>query len=181
MDQPDTLDARSLEAPAGVVWPASVSRVIGALATQGHEGQPLMLDGAARTAQQAADALGVELGQIAKSIIFRLQPEGLHVLVVTAGDRRVDVAKVKALVAQPHQQLVKADATFVRERTGFAIGGVAPLAHTHDGLTLLDESLQRFERIWAAAGHPHAVFAAYVEDLPRLTGAAFQDVTEVSA
>lgn len=159
-------------------WPASVQRVVDALKQAGHTQPPLMLDGAARTAQQAADALGVALGQIAKSIVFMRQPDETHVLVITAGDRRVDTTKVESLIAGPGQRLVKATADDVRECTGFAIGGVPPLAHAKAGITLVDASLQRFESVWAAAGHPHAVFEIPVHRLPALTGVHFQDVVE---
>jgi prolyl-tRNA editing enzyme YbaK/EbsC (Cys-tRNA(Pro) deacylase) len=160
------------------VYPASVQRVADALVGCGHAQGPLMLDAAARTAQQAADGLGVALGQIAKSIIFKRHPDGRHVLVITAGDRRVDEAKVAALVCDEGQRLGRADAEFVRERTGYAIGGVPPVAHAHAGLTLIDESLQRFDQVWAAAGHPHSVFALCPAELPVLTGAVFVDVAQ---
>jgi prolyl-tRNA editing enzyme YbaK/EbsC (Cys-tRNA(Pro) deacylase) len=137
-----------------------------------------MLDGAARTAQQAADALGVDLGQIAKSIVFMQQPDGVHVLVITAGDRRVDTAKVQGIVCTQGQRLAKATADDVRDATGFAIGGVPPIAHAKVGITLIDRSLLRFESVWAAAGHPHAVFQIPVDRLEPLTGAHFQDVVE---
>ena len=162
-------------------WPASVQRVVDVLRQAGHAQDPVMLDGAARTAQQAADALGVELGQIAKSIVFMRQPDGTHVLVITAGDRRVDTAKVEALIASAGQRLAKATADDVRECTGFAIGGVPPLAHAKTGITLMDASLQRFESVWAAAGHPHAVFEISVQRLTSLTGTNFQDVVETVA
>ncbi|MCD8514744.1 MAG: YbaK/EbsC family protein [Burkholderiaceae bacterium] len=115
-----------------------------------------MLDSAARTAQQAADALGVALGQIAKSIIFRRLPDDAAVLVITSGDRRVDEHKVQALVCQAGQSLGRASAEFVRARTGFAIGGVSPVGHAQPPVTLIDEELYRFDQIWAAAGHPMA-------------------------
>lgn len=134
-----------------------------------------MLDGAARTAQQAADALGVAVGQIAKSIIFKRVADDAAVLVVTSGDRRVDEAKVAALVGP----LARANAGFVKERTGFSIGGVSPVAHAMPGVTLIDRELFRFEQVWAAAGHPHGVFALHPQDLVTLTGAPVADVVEV--
>ncbi len=148
--------------------PEGVQRVARALVEAGHPHPPVMLSDAARTAQQAADALGVAVGQIAKSIIFKRRSDGVAVLVVTSGDRRVDEAKVAALVGP----VGRADADFVKQRTGFAIGGVAPLAHAQPGVTLVDEQLFRFEQIWAAAGHPHGVFPLSPHDLPRLTGGA---------
>lgn len=133
-----------------------------------------MLDGAARTAQQAADALGVALGQIAKSIIFRRVSDEAAVLVITSGDKRVDEKKVDAVVGKTG----RADADFVKARTGFAIGGVAPVGHLHPPVTLIDRELLRFTEIWAAAGHPHGVFKLRPQDLPALTGGApIADVT----
>ena len=131
-----------------------VQRVSAYLQAHGHPHAPVMLSDAARTAQQAADALGVQLGQIAKSIIFRRESDGMAVLVVTSGDRRVDAAKVQAQVGA----LGRADAAFVKAQTGFSIGGVAPVAHANACVTLVDVDLFRFDTIWAAAGHPHAVF-----------------------
>ena len=157
--------------------PDGVQRVAAALREAGHTHAPLMLDAAARTAQQAADGLGVALGQIAKSVIFRRKPDGRAVLVVTAGDRRVDEKKVQALVCEEGQRLGRADADFVKAQTGFSIGGVSPVAHANPPVTLVDKTLFRFAEIWAAAGHPHAVFALSPNDLTRLTGAPVHDVT----
>lgn len=159
--------------------PEGVQRVAAELTRLGHSDTPVMLDDAARTAQQAADALGVALGQIAKSIIFRRKPDGVAVLVVASGDRRVDEAKVAALVCTPGEggsQLGRANADFVKAATGFSIGGVSPLAHATPPVTLIDRDLFRFDRIWAAAGHPHAVFALTPHDLARWTGAPVADV-----
>jgi prolyl-tRNA editing enzyme YbaK/EbsC (Cys-tRNA(Pro) deacylase) len=154
-------------------WPDSVQRVAAALAERGHGSAPRWLDVAARTSQQAADALGVQLGQIAKSVIFRRVADDVAVLVVTSGDRRVDEAKVAA-IAGP---LARADAAFVKARTGFAIGGVPPLAHLQVSFTLVDRELFRFDTVWAAAGHPNAVFPLAPGDLRQLTGAPVADVT----
>ena len=140
----------------------------------GHPHAPLMLDDAARTAQQAADALGIGVGQIAKSIIFRRKDDDAAVLVITSGDRRVDEKRVAALVGK----IGRADADFVKARTGFTIGGVAPLAHAQPPVTLIDRDLYRFDVIWAAAGHPHAVFQLRPADLERLTGAPVADVVQ---
>ena len=154
--------------------PEGVQRVMAVLCAQGHPEAPVMLDNAARTAQQAADALGVAVGQIAKSIIFCRKADGAAVLVIASGDRRVNETKVDALVGQTG----RADAAFVKEKTGYSIGGVPPLAHATPSVTLIDADLFRFERIWAAAGHPHAVFALTPSDLVRLTGAPVADVTQ---
>ena len=156
------------------VLPDGVQRVARVLQEAAHGHAPVMLDGAARTAQEAADALGVRLGQIAKSVIFRRKEDGLAVLVVTSGDRRVDEKKVAALVGK----IGRADADFVKLQTGFTIGGVSPVAHLNPPVTLLDQDLWRFEAVWAAAGHPHGVFQLQPEDLKRLTGAPVVDVVQ---
>lgn len=157
--------------------PVGVQRVAHALAAAQHPHAPQMLNDAARTAQQAADALGVALGQIAKSIVFKRKPDGMAVLVVTSGDLRVDEALVQAIVCADGGKLGRADAEFVKAATGFSIGGVSPLAHTSPVLTLIDERLFRFADIWAAAGHPHAVFRLTPHDLQTLTGAPVHAVT----
>ncbi len=157
--------------------PPGVQRVTAVLAELGHPHAPRMLDDAARTAQQAADALGVALGQIAKSIIFRRKSDDVAVLVVTSGDLRVDEKKVQAIVCAEGGKLGRADADFVKDKTGFSIGGVSPLAHATPPVTLIDRELFRFDVIWAAAGHPHGVFPLSPADLVRLTGAPVHEVT----
>ncbi|MGE0332669.1 MAG: YbaK/EbsC family protein [Ramlibacter sp.] len=157
--------------------PESMQRVARVLQDKGHPHSPVMLDDAARTAQQAADALGVAVGQIAKSIIFRRKSDDAAVLVITSGDRRVDEKKVDALVGKTG----RADAEFVRSKTGYAIGGVPPLAHATPPVTLIDQDLLRFDEVWAAAGHPHGVFRLRPQDLAALTGAPVADVVQVSA
>ena len=152
--------------------PEGVQRVAQALQQAAHAHQPVMLSESARTAQEAADGLGVQLGQIAKSVIFRRKADDVAVLVVTSGDRRVDEKKVSALVGK----VGRADADFVKAKTGFTIGGVSPVAHLNPAVTLLDQDLWRFDDIWAAAGHPHGVFRLSPEDLKRLTGAPVADV-----
>jgi prolyl-tRNA editing enzyme YbaK/EbsC (Cys-tRNA(Pro) deacylase) len=152
--------------------PEPVQRVAAALRAAAHPHAPRWLDVAARTSQEAADALGVAVGQIAKSVIFRRRSDSAAVLVVTSGDRRVDETKVAAELGA----LARADAAFVKASTGFSIGGVAPLAHLTPPLTLIDRELFRFSAIWAAAGHPNAVFLASPEQLAALTGAPVRDV-----
>ena len=154
--------------------PEGVQRVARALQDANHPHAPVMLDGAARTAQEAADGLGVQLGQIAKSVIFKRKEDGVAVLVVASGDRRVDEKKVSALVGK----IGRADADFVKAQTGFTIGGVSPVAHLFPPVTLLDQDLWRFGEIWAAAGHPHGVFRLQPEDLKSLTGAPVADVAQ---
>ena len=157
--------------------PEGVQRVAAALQAAGHAHRPRMLDDAARTAQQAADALGIGVGQIAKSIIFRRKSDDAAVLVITSGDKRVDEKKVEAIVGK----LGRADADFVKAKTGFSIGGVSPVAHADLPVTLIDRELFRFGEIWAAAGHPHGVFKLTPADLERLTGAPVADVVQAAA
>ena len=157
--------------------PEGVQRVARALQDKGHAHAPVMLDDAARTAQQAADALGIDVGQIAKSIIFRRKSDDAAVLVIASGDRRVDEKKVDALVGKTG----RADAEFVKSRTGFTIGGVAPIGHAQPPVTLIDRELFRFAEIWAAAGHPHGVFKLRPQDLEQLTGAPVADVVQAPA
>lgn len=152
--------------------PEGTQRVAARLAELGHHSTPVMLPVTGRTAQDAADALGIDLGQIAKSIVFRRLSDDAPVLVVTSGDRRVDEKKVTGLVGK----VGRADAEFVKRTTGFSIGGVSPVAHAAEPVMLIDRELFRFEEIWAAAGHPYAVFPLTPRDLVRLTGAPVADI-----
>ena len=157
--------------------PEGFQRVSAALAERGHPHAPLWLEVPARTSQEAADALGVTVGQIAKSVIFRRKLDEVAVLVVTSGDKRVDEKRVAAHTGT----LGRADADFVKSRTGFSIGGVSPLAHATPCVTLIDRELFRFNEIWAAAGHPNGVFKLSPDQLVQLTGAPVADVVQVSA
>jgi prolyl-tRNA editing enzyme YbaK/EbsC (Cys-tRNA(Pro) deacylase) len=157
--------------------PEGFRRVAQALAERGHPHAPLWLEVAARTSQEAADALGIAVGQIAKSVVFRRKADDSAVLVVTSGDRRVDEKKVAAQVGA----LGRADAEFVKARTGFTIGGVSPLAHATPPVTLIDRELFRFEEIWAAAGHPNGVFKLSPAQLEALTGAPVADVVQAAS
>jgi prolyl-tRNA editing enzyme YbaK/EbsC (Cys-tRNA(Pro) deacylase) len=134
-----------------------------------------ILSAAVRTARLAAEALGCEVGQIANSLIFRDINSEQAVLIMCAGDRRVDLAKVKLRTGI---DLGKADAEFVRLQTGFAIGGVPPVAHARPLLCLLDASLQRHARIWAAAGTPESIFCMTPRELQKITGGDWQDLVE---
>ena len=154
--------------------PEGFRRVAAALAARGHPHPPRWLDVAARTAQEAADVLGVGVGQIAKSVIFRRLLDDAVVLVVTSGDRRVDEARV----ARHCGALGRADAAFIKARTGFSIGGVAPIGHLAAPVTLIDRELFRYAEIWAAAGHPNGVFRLSPQQLEQLTGAPVADVTQ---
>ena len=154
-------------------FPEGVQRVARLLQHRGHPHAPRMLDDACRTAQQAADALGISVAQIAKSIVFRRKSDEAAVLVVTSGDKRVDEKKVEALVGG---KLGRADADFVKRTTGFSIGGVSPFAHATAPVMLIDRELFRFDEVWAAAGHPHAVVRLHPRELEGLTGAPVADV-----
>ena len=145
----------------------SVQRVQEALAAAGGGHTVVALEQSARTSAQAASAVGCKVDQIAKSLVFRGEQSQRAVLVITSGANRVDELKVAALIAEP---VGRADAEFVRQRTGFAIGGVAPVAHPEPLIILIDEDLLRWPEIWAAAGHPNTVFKLTPDDLVRLTG-----------
>ena len=132
-----------------------------------------ILSSAVRTAVLAAEALDCEVGQIANSLIFRDVDNDQAVLIMCSGDRRVDLQKVEA---QTGIVLGKADADFVRQQTGFAIGGVPPVAHANPLRCLLDASLQRHPQIWAAAGTPESVFCMTPPDLQKITGGVWQDL-----
>lgn len=153
--------------------PEGFRRISAWLAVHGHPHPPVFLRVAARTAQEAADALGVAVGQIAKSVVFRRLADDAPVLVVTSGDRRVDEAKVAALVGGP---LGRADARFVKSSTGFSIGGVAPIGHSTAPVALIDRDLFRFDTLWTAAGHPNGVFRLSPQALMALSGAPVADV-----
>ena len=163
---PDTATFTTMRRVASSDHPA-VERVRTALNAVGATSDIRWLSDSARTAAQAAEGLGVEVGQIASSIIFAL-PEGEPLLVVTSGRHRVDTARVAELLGV--EGLGRADADFVRIATGFAIGGVSPVAHARPITTLVDLALADYEVVWAAAGHPHAVFPTSFEELVALTG-----------
>lgn len=153
--------------------PPSAQRVVDALAAGGLNPKVVFTSESTRTVQEAAKVLGVEVAQIAKSLIFRGTQSGRAVLVVAAGDNRVDTAKVSQLFGE---RVERADADFVRTITGFSIGGVPPIAHAGPVFALCDVTLARFRVVWAAAGTPHAVFSIDPQDLFRLVGGAPSDV-----
>jgi prolyl-tRNA editing enzyme YbaK/EbsC (Cys-tRNA(Pro) deacylase) len=164
-----------MSASASASLPASAQRVQAALAAAGLAARVVELAVAARTSQQAADALGIDVGQIAKSLIFRAASSGRAVLVVAAGDRRVDEARVTAALGEP---IERATPQFVREHSSFAIGGVAPVAHAKPMVTFVDASLRRFDVVWAAGGTPHTVFPIRPADLLRVSGGTELQVNE---
>lgn len=146
----------------------SLKRVRAALETAGLSTEIRQTEETTRTAQQAADAVGCHVDQIAKSIIFRGETSGQAVLFITAGGNRVDSAKASELAGEP---LGKADAALIRAQTGFAIGGVSPLGHLNPIRAFLDSRLMEFESVWAAAGTPNHVFSISPPDLQRQTSA----------
>ncbi|HET7363462.1 MAG TPA: YbaK/EbsC family protein [Burkholderiales bacterium] len=149
-----------------------VMRVHQALADAGVAAEIVELPGAARTAKEAARFLGCEVAQIANSLVFRAETSGAPLLVMCSGARRVDLDRLARIAGEP---VVKADARFVRERTGFAIGGVPPLGHATPLRTLVDDSLAACAVLWAAAGHPHTVFRlSYAQLLAVTRGMAVQ-------
>ncbi len=151
---------------------AAVARVRGALSAAGLPADITVMPEATHTAQAAAIALGCRVAEIAKSIIFRAA-DGNTVLVITSGENRVDDHKVAGLIGQP---VGKADAGFVREQTGFVIGGVAPVAHATAPIALMDRDLIQFAWVWPAAGHPNTMFRIAPQDLARIAGARIADV-----
>ena len=164
------------QARAAILAHPAVTRVREALAGFGVTTEVVVLDGAARTAAQAAASLGVITGQIANSLVFAATPQAAGpgtapepLLILASGAHRVDAAKVADLLELDAMELASAE--MVREATGFVIGGVAPVGHLQPVRTLVDVSLARYDTIWAAAGHPHAVFATSYDELLRITGA----------
>jgi Cys-tRNA(Pro) deacylase len=151
----------------------SAQKVQDALAAQGVSLQVMELPASTRTAQEAARAVGCEVGQIVKSLVFKGQDSGSPVLVIASGANRVNEAK---LAEKLGERPVKADPDFVRQHTGFAIGGVPPLGHPKPLRTFIDRDLLGYETIWAAAGTPNAVFSLTPPDLLRITSGEVVDI-----
>lgn len=143
----------------------ATERVQSALDAAGIEARVVELSASTRTAAEAAAAIGCTVAQIAKSLVFRGAESGDAILVIASGTNRVNE---KTLAAHAGEPIAKADADFVRERTGYAIGGVPPAGHVAPLRTFIDRDLLRFDRIWAAAGTPHAVFELTPEQLTNL-------------
>ena len=133
----------------------------------------LEFDASTRTAADAAEAIGCTVPQIAKSLLFMASESGRPVLVIASGSVRVDEAKVSELLGE---KIERADAAFVREKTGFAIGGVPPVAHQTQPVVFIDRTLLDHETIWAAAGTPNSVFRLSPQDLVRLSGGDLADI-----
>ena len=150
----------------------SVIKVREALALLDAHGQVRALDDSAGTAKKAASALGIEVGQIASSLIFLA--DGEPVLVIASGGHRVDTTKLAAVLGV--NEITKANADDVRAATGFAIGGVAPVGHPHPLRTVVDIALSRYDEVWAAGGHPHYVFPTSYDELLRITAGEAAEV-----
>ncbi len=151
----------------------SVARVEAALVERGLENRILEVPASARTAPEAAAAIGCSVAQIAKSLVFRGAQSGSAILVVASGSNRVDEARLASMLGEA---VARPDAAFVRAATGFAIGGVPPLAHATKLRTVLDRDLLALDPIWAAAGAPHAVFRLSAQELLAITGGEVADV-----
>ncbi|TAM61435.1 YbaK/EbsC family protein [bacterium] len=156
------------QAPHASSLPPSVESVERALRALGSEATVVMLPATGRTAQEAADAIGCEPARIAKSLIFVGAQSGRPVLALISGSRR---ASLDELAGAFGEKLRQANAGEVRAITGYAIGGVPPVGYPQDVESFIDESLLEFETVWAAAGHPHAVFEIESRELVRVTGA----------
>jgi prolyl-tRNA editing enzyme YbaK/EbsC (Cys-tRNA(Pro) deacylase) len=154
--------------------PATAPRALKVQALLGPEFQVQEFDASTRTSQDAAAAIGCTVAEIAKSLIFK-SAQGRAVLVIASGINRVDEQKVRALLGE---KIGRADAEFVRDRTGYAIGGVPPVGHATPPIVLIDEDLQRFSAVWAAAGTPNAVFKITPPDLIRLTQGRVADIAK---
>jgi len=146
----------------------SVQRVTAKLKELGITGEVHVLSDSARTAQEAADALGILVGQVASSIVFKLDDES-PLLVITSGRHRVDTKLVaeKLGIAKLH----RVDADYVKEKSGFSIGGVSPVGWINEATILIDEALNDYDVVWAAAGHPHSVYPTTFAELIQATGA----------
>lgn len=154
----------------------SVQRVAQLLKDMNHDKTIVMLPSTGRTSAEAAESLGCQVAEIAKSIVFRRVSDDAAVMVIASGANRIDEQKVSAIVGD----IGKANAKFVRDRIGYAIGGVCPIGHTTKSVILLDQDLFAFDTVWAAAGHPHAVFSMTPAQLRAMTNAPVVDIAAVA-
>lgn len=146
---------------------SSAKKVQETLEKSGFSLQVVELPNSTRTAVEAAQAVGCQVGQIVKSLVFKSKRTERPILVIASGANRVNEKRIEELIGEP---LGKADADFVRQQTGFAIGGVPPVGHAQALETFIDQDLLQYSQVWAAAGTPHAVFELNPADLPVLTG-----------
>lgn len=154
---------------------SAVDRVKEAIQLQGFEFQIIELPDTTRSAKEAAEAIGCKVEEIAKSIIFKGQKSGKPYLIIASGINRIDEEKISKLANEP---ILKPDADFVREQTGFTIGGVAPVGHIQPITTWIDKDLLQYTTIWAAAGTPFSVFKLNPEKLKELTAGTVTIVKE---
>ena len=153
----------------------SAQKVQDFLDRNGYDCEVFELAGSTRTAGEAAEAIGCQVAQIAKSLVFRNRETGEPVLVIASGANRVDVKKIRESLAL---RLGKADGNYVKDTTGFAIGGIPPVCHKKVLQTILDPDLKKYEEIWAAAGTPHGLFKLNPGDLESMTGGVWLDIAE---
>jgi len=154
------------------VLPESAQRVAQLLQTLGHDKSVVMLKASGKTSAEAALGLGCTVAEIAKSIVFRRVSDNAAVMVIASGADRIDESKVTAIVGE----IARADAKFVKERTGYAIGGVCPIGQLEKPVVLIDRNLLPLSSVWVAAGHPHAVFNLTPTQLQAMTSAPVVDV-----
>lgn len=154
--------------------PATAPSALKVQAALGDGFQVVEFEASTRTSEDAAAAVGCSVGEIAKSLVFKTK-DGRPVLVIASGANRVDEKKVRAVLGE---KIERADAEFVREATGYAIGGVPPLAHATQPIVLIDRDLEAFAVLWAAAGTPNAVFRLTPADLVRLTKGRVADIAK---
>jgi prolyl-tRNA editing enzyme YbaK/EbsC (Cys-tRNA(Pro) deacylase) len=154
---------------------SSVQRVQGFMKELGMKGEITALADSARTAKEAADALGIEVGQVASSIVFKLD-DGSPLLVITSGRHKVDTELVAKELNQ--SKLHRVDADYVKEKSGFSIGGVSPIGWVSEATILIDLALNDYDVVWAAAGHPHSVLPTTYAELITCTGAKAMVVGE---
>ncbi|MCU6434064.1 YbaK/EbsC family protein [Undibacterium sp. Jales W-56] len=162
----------SLSESTHSVLPETAQRVARLLQQLAHDQSIVMLPATGKTSAEAAAGLGCSVAEIAKSIVFRRLSDNAAVMVVASGSNRVDEAKVAAIVGP----LGKADAKFVKEKIGYAIGGVCPIGHIEKTVMLIDRDLLQYPAVWAAAGHPHAVFKLTPTQLVSMTEAPVVDI-----
>ena len=155
--------------------PATSPSALKVQAVLGEDFEVLEFETSTRTAAEAAAAIGCTVGQIAKSLIFRAVDSGRPVLAIASGSVRVDEVRLSEILGE---NIGRADAAFVREQTGYAIGGVPPVGHRSQSVILIDETLLTFDTIWAAGGTPNAVFRLKPDDLVRLTGGTVAAIAE---
>ncbi|MDP1732430.1 MAG: YbaK/EbsC family protein [Devosia sp.] len=162
------------EATSATPLTPAEQRVADALASHRLPGKVIVLEALATTAQMAAEALGVEVGRIVKSLVFKGADSGTPYLLLVSGANRVHERRVGRLLGE---KLARSDADFVKAHTGFSIGGVSPYGHPAPLATFIDETLFGFETVWAAAGNPRSVFEIAAADLERTTGSRRIEVT----